>query len=181
MMDLPPDSLRIYLREASDLIRYATALVGPSHAEDAVADAMAKVLPTVDLARLSQPRAYLFRCVLNQVRQDQRRHRSRQRRERLVGMPAAESAPPASALDELGLLSGLSVRERAVVYLTYWEDLPVAGVAEVLGIGDGSVRRYLARARSKLRTRLEQERRQPAIDRCRPVRPVGRVTRGDST
>jgi RNA polymerase sigma-70 factor (ECF subfamily) len=42
----------------------------------------------------------------------------------------------------------LSVRQRAVVYLSYWEDMTDEDIAEHLGIGAGSVRRHLARARN---------------------------------
>ncbi len=41
-----------------------------------------------------------------------------------------------------------------MIYLTYWEDLTPAAVAETLGIGEGSVRKQLARAREQLRTVL---------------------------
>ncbi len=45
----------------------------------------------------------------------------------------------------------LSPQQRACVYLTYWEDLALNDVAERLGIGEGTVKRYLARARARLR------------------------------
>ncbi len=45
----------------------------------------------------------------------------------------------------------LSVRQRAVVYLTYWEDMTDQMAADHLGISAGSVRRHLARARDHLR------------------------------
>ena len=48
----------------------------------------------------------------------------------------------------------LSVQQRAVTYLTYWHDLSVAQVAEILGVRDGTVRRQLARARARLRGAL---------------------------
>jgi RNA polymerase sigma-70 factor (ECF subfamily) len=54
----------------------------------------------------------------------------------------------------LDALEVLSVQQRAVTYLTYWQDLSVPQVAEALGVGDGTVRRQLARARSRLRGAL---------------------------
>jgi RNA polymerase sigma factor (sigma-70 family) len=50
----------------------------------------------------------------------------------------------------------LSSRQRACVYLTYWEDLTPTDVAERLGIGEGTVKKYLARARSTLREMLDE-------------------------
>jgi RNA polymerase sigma factor (sigma-70 family) len=52
-------------------------------------------------------------------------------------------------------VAGLSVRQRAVVVLTYWADLDPRAVAERLGISEGSVRRHLARARARLREVLD--------------------------
>jgi RNA polymerase sigma-70 factor (ECF subfamily) len=48
----------------------------------------------------------------------------------------------------------LSVRQRAVVYLTYWEDMTNQMAANYLGISAGSVRRHLARAKTHLRREL---------------------------
>ena len=41
-------------------------------------------------------------------------------------------------------VGALSIRQRAVVVLTYWADLAPRAVAERLGISEGSVRRHLA-------------------------------------
>ena len=46
----------------------------------------------------------------------------------------------------LHAVRSLSVRQRAVIVLTYWADLAPADVADRLGISEGSVRRHLARA-----------------------------------
>ena len=76
-------------------------------------------------------------------------------RERLV--EPAKVAGSRSAIDELGVFQTLSRRERAVIYLAYWEDMAVGDIADTLGIGDGAVRRYLARARKKLREEFQDE------------------------
>ena len=49
----------------------------------------------------------------------------------------------------------LSVQQRASVVLTYWEDLAPSQVAGRLGISEGSVKRHLARARSRLKELLD--------------------------
>ena len=48
-------------------------------------------------------------------------------------------------------VAALSVRQRAVIVLTYWLDLHPAGIAGLLGVSEGAVRRHLARARAHLR------------------------------
>jgi len=45
----------------------------------------------------------------------------------------------------------LSPQQRAVVFLTYWDDLDAATVANLLGVSEGTVRKQLGRARNKLR------------------------------
>jgi DNA-directed RNA polymerase specialized sigma24 family protein len=48
----------------------------------------------------------------------------------------------------------LSAQQRAIAYLTYWEDLAPQVIANLLNISEGSVKRQLARARSNLRKAL---------------------------
>jgi RNA polymerase sigma-70 factor (ECF subfamily) len=77
------------------------------------------------------------------------RRRSRRRR-----LPSAPD-PVGEATELLGLemlegIRSLPRRQREVVILHYIHDLPVAGVAELLGISDGSVKTHLSRARTAL-------------------------------
>lgn len=51
-------------------------------------------------------------------------------------------------------VDGLSAQQRAVIVLTYWQDLEPKAVAELLGVSEGTVRKQLARARQKLRGEL---------------------------
>ena len=59
--------------------------------------------------------------------------------------------------DVLDMVDRLSPRQRAVVYLAYWDDLDPAAIAQVLGVSEGSVRRHLARARAALRRMLDAD------------------------
>ena len=43
-----------------------------------------------------------------------------------------------------GPSSELSVKQRAVIVLTYWEDLSPSAVAQLMGISEGAVKRHLA-------------------------------------
>ena len=54
----------------------------------------------------------------------------------------------------LTALNDLSPRQRACVVLRYYQDLPVAQVAAALGIGEGTVKRYLSEAMTRLAARL---------------------------
>jgi RNA polymerase sigma factor (sigma-70 family) len=53
-------------------------------------------------------------------------------------------------VDVLMAVERLSVRQRAAVFLTYWEDLSPNEVAERMGVTPGAVKRHLARARKRL-------------------------------
>jgi RNA polymerase sigma-70 factor (sigma-E family) len=51
-------------------------------------------------------------------------------------------------------LDGLSPRQRACVVLRYYQDLPVARVASALGVAEGTAKRYLSEAMTRLAERL---------------------------
>ena len=54
----------------------------------------------------------------------------------------------------LTALRSLSPRQRACVVLRYYEDLPIANVAAALGVGQGTVKRYLSEAMSRMAVQL---------------------------
>ncbi len=152
-MGIAPATIELYEEHASALIGYAVILVGHSDAEDLVADAMVRVFRTVDLGTVTSPKAYLMRSVYNQaVDRSRKLELGRVREPVAAGRPVIEEA---ATLDELGVFAHLSVRERAVVFLAYWEDKKPAEIAHMLDLGEGTVRRYLARARKKLRKELQ--------------------------
>jgi RNA polymerase sigma-70 factor (ECF subfamily) len=142
----------LYRRHADELVRYATVLVGPDDASEVVSDAVLGARHT-RWSTVDNPRAYLFRCVHNRAMSQKRADVRRLTRERTAARPdVAASTDP--SIDALRALDRLSTQQRAVVYLTYWEDMTPAAIADSLGIGEGSVRKQLARAREQLRTVL---------------------------
>jgi Sigma-70 region 2 len=58
----------IYAEVSAHLIRYAAVLVGPDEADDVVSNVMVRLLRRRSLSSLEDPRAYLFRSVLNESR-----------------------------------------------------------------------------------------------------------------
>ncbi len=144
-----------YRKYADELIRFATGLVGPSDAGDIVSSAMASCIGSQAWDSVREPRSYMFRCVLNEARQTRRSDLRRRAREARAAMPSVAHGPDVRP-EILAALALLSVRQRAVIVLTYWDDLAPATVASRLGITEGSVRRHLARARRQLRTVLDE-------------------------
>jgi DNA-directed RNA polymerase specialized sigma24 family protein len=66
----------IYEKHAADLIRYATVLVGPDQAPDIVSTVVLRVLKRRSLGDLDDPKAYLFRSVMNECRSWGRRRKT---------------------------------------------------------------------------------------------------------
>jgi RNA polymerase sigma factor (sigma-70 family) len=140
----------MYEKYSPELVRFATGLVGPDDAADVVAEAFASALKSSVWRDVKQPRAYLYRTVVNEVRMQ---HRSTMRRRAREWKTAPREAIEDREVrpEVMEALGSLSTHQRATVVLTYWEDLTPSDVAARLGMSDGSVRRHLARARAKLR------------------------------
>jgi RNA polymerase sigma-70 factor (ECF subfamily) len=140
----------IYRSYSTELTRYATGLVGPFDAPDVVTDACLKAFGSRSWPEVIDRRAYLYRTVLTVATDHHRRTLARRLRE----MKAAprERVPDFAELDfeVLDAVGRLSVQQRAAVFLTYWEDLPVDVVGQRLGVSPGTVKRHLARARKRL-------------------------------
>jgi RNA polymerase sigma factor (sigma-70 family) len=146
---------RLYEQHRAGLIRFATALVGPSDAADAVSEAMASLLRSGVLPEAGNPRALMYRAVLMRSRSMQRSWYRRRVREQRFAESVILEAPEVRP-EVLAAVLGLSVQQRACVYLTYWEDLSAGQVGERLDLGEGTVKKYLARARARLREVLDE-------------------------
>ncbi len=153
----------VYRTDRHRLIRLATVLVGPSHASDLVADAVAVAVTSTAWAGVRDPGAYLTRSVVNAAHGHHRsegRRRDRERRATRLRVVAEGSSPGdraddvAQTIDVHTALEGLSAQQRAVVHLHYWDDLTIPRTAEVLGVSEGTVRSHLARAKTKLQEAL---------------------------
>jgi RNA polymerase sigma-70 factor (ECF subfamily) len=153
------DDAVLYELLAPELIRFATGLVGRVDAPDVLSGAVVKALAAPGWPAVVNRRAYLYRSVFNEAQTWMRRARQRHdlevRAVRAAGAGAERWELPAVRPDVLSAVAGLSLRQRAVIVLTYWADLAPPDVAERLGMSEGSVRRHLARARARLREVLD--------------------------
>ncbi len=109
-----------------------------------------------DWQQIADLRAYLYRAVLNEARSQHRSTQRRLRREiRFASVDATEAGPSTSVrVEVLEALRRLTIRQRAVVYLTYWCDLYVEEVADELQISLRTVARDLSLARKHLEVLL---------------------------
>lgn len=142
-----------YRRYCHDLVRFATILVGPDAAHDVVSEAVLRVLQR-DSSGIDNPKAYLYRATANQARNYRRGEARRRHREETAPRRDPVSSQPEPHPEVREAIERLSVRQKAVVFLSYWEGLHEDTVAQHLGITTGSVRRHLHRAKQHLRRAL---------------------------
>lgn len=140
----------VYAAHAAELVRFATGLVGPHDAPDVVADAFVGLMGSPAWTGARDRRALLYRAVLFRA---QSHHRSTARRRVRESREAPRDAVdfPDLRPDVADAVARLSPQQRAVVVLTYWQDLTPAAVAALLDVSEGAVRKHLARARKQLR------------------------------
>jgi RNA polymerase sigma-70 factor (sigma-E family) len=148
----------LFLAHAGRLVRLA-ALLGDLDPEDAAAEAFCKFYKARHRLRTDDRLVgYLTRILVNEVRDRQRRRSVERRDAHLVAVP--DAVGPASNLGEHDLvvraLATLPQRQREVLVLRYWLDLPIAGIAEVMGIRAGTVKSQLSRGLDRLQETLAE-------------------------
>ncbi len=147
------------------MYRYLLALTGnPLDAEDLTQETFAAAV--VGLARF-QARSSVATWLLGIARhQWQMFVRKASRRPQAADYAADITDGPDSAGQVIAedrvrrLLRQLPEAQAQVFFLRVFEDLPLAGIAGIMGISEGSVKVSLFRAKRKLREIIEEERNQ---------------------
>jgi RNA polymerase sigma-70 factor (ECF subfamily) len=154
---MTPADAETYRKYADELVRFASGLVGPSGAEDVVANAVLRAVAGRQWSRVDNQRAYLYRAVLNEATSQHRATTRRLNREMhayqrdvSAGSASSDSGGSSVDFDVLVALRRLSERQRAVIHLTYWADLPATDIASLLDLPTRTVERELSRARTRL-------------------------------
>lgn len=137
------------------LTRYAYLFTGDvAAAQDLVQDALVRVfLRTRAGFEPATLEAYVRRVIANLYVDGYRRHRSYVAMHHLIAVHEAHEGHEAAVTEHEVLqqaLSGLAPQERAVVVLRFYEDLTVPQVAEAMNLSQGTVKRYLSNAMTKL-------------------------------
>jgi RNA polymerase sigma factor (sigma-70 family) len=154
----PPSAVRdhddafvaFYEQWRTPLVRLATLLVDRVEvAEEIVQDALAATYqrwPTLD-----EPAAFARAAVVNRCRSELRRRSVRRRH----AWPVASEAdgPPDHLRD---VIRDLPDGQRVVVVLRFYADLPLDGIATLLGVHVGTVKSQLHKALSRLRKEIGQ-------------------------
>ena len=145
-----------YEKYSDELVRFATGLVGPTDGPDLVAAAMVNVLAMRSWESVENPRAYLYRTVLNEAKGNYRKTMRRRATEMKAAASLGARDLPDVRPEVLDAVGKLSVRQRAVVYLAYWDDMRPVDIARRLGIGESTVHRHLERGQERLRRLLHE-------------------------
>lgn len=140
-----------FCARAQPLRRLAYGLCGDWHtAEDLVQLTFVRLYRRWPGIRDDSVDAYARRVLVNAFLT----HRRARRRESLMADPPERAAGGADPTDGLAVhraLADLAPRQRAAVVLRYLEDLPVAEVAALLEISEGTVKSQTARAIQSMR------------------------------
>lgn len=128
-----------------------------SEAEDLAQEAMVRTYRAWSRIR-ERPGPYARAVLLN-------RHRSLLRRARVEAKHTAAREPDQPVVPDMGedhlvawqALGELSPRQRQVLVLRFYEDLPVAEIAGLMGIPVGTVKSLTHRALARLRETLGEE------------------------
>ena len=150
----------LYHSHYAVLVREAALLVGDvATAEDVVQDCFIALHRGWWRVRdTSTALSYLRRSVINKSRSVLRRRAVAGRLPLPAQPPLPSAEDSALAVARLSLvraaLRALPARQREVLVLRYYADLPETQIAAVLGISRGSVKVHAARARDALRTAL---------------------------
>ena len=158
------DDFRAFVRARQDALLRAAVLVCGNHhtAQDLLQEAFAKLASRWEQVRDGSPEAYV-RTILYR---DAVSHWRKWRRESPYDVQAPDGVVLAtvagrdhtgewvSGADVRAALAQLPPRQRAVLVLRYYEDLPEEQIAEVLGVSPGTVKSQASRALANLRRLL---------------------------
>jgi RNA polymerase sigma-70 factor (sigma-E family) len=159
--DLSSESFGEFVAAAlPGLLRFGHLLTGdPREAEDLVQEALARSLRRWRTVQANDAGPYVRRTMVNTHITRWRRWDARVR---LGALPDGGADDPAlrrtDDWDRLRrALAQLPVRQRTVLVLRYYEDLPDARIAQLMGCAPGTVRSQAARGLAALRPLLEPE------------------------
>lgn len=151
---------RALVREhGTSLLRMCSVYLGDKAlAEDAVQDAFLKAYRTLAQFRGEcSDKTWLARIAINTCKNYLRNpwHRYVDRRVSLETLPERATGGAGSDMQVLREISRLPDNDKAVILLTYYQDMRASDVARALGISREAVYARLKRARAKLKTKLE--------------------------
>jgi len=138
----------LFFEHASRLVRLA-ALLGDDDPEDVVQESFCKLYIARGRLRADDAKvvAYLNKIVVNEVRSRQRRQQVARRDAHLL--TTVDMGDPTAVHDDrqavVEALAGVSARQREALVLRFWMDLPLAAIADAMGVRIGTVKSQISR------------------------------------
>jgi len=134
-------------------------------AQDVVQEAFAKALAAPrQFAFKTNPEAWLRTVAVNLLRSRWRRQRTLHR---ILRQPEIRpDTVPGASPDHVALVTALRdlpEGQRATIALHYFADLPIADVADTLGVSVGTVKSRLSRGRQALAAALDEDIDEPSL------------------
>lgn len=148
-----------YAREFAPIALIAGTTAGDrAVGEDIAQEALARANERwAELERYDKPGAWVRRVAINLALDDRRRQTSRRKAiERLESEPVRVVENRAGDPEVWQAVDALPPRQRTVVVLHYFEDRPVAEIADILEISVSATTSHLHRARASLAKNLKQ-------------------------
>lgn len=158
MPDTGPESFAAFVAARQGaLLRAATLVCGDHHlAQDLLQDALVKLARVWRRVGSEYPEAYVRRVLYRDLISWRRRHR-RESLGEVVEVPSADSS--AALVERMALrtaLGRLTVKQRAVLVLRFYEDLSEQQVADLLGVTVGTVKSQTHAALTRLRAQMPE-------------------------
>ena len=157
-------SYESFVREQGPRLLQSLSLIARDRelAADAAQDALLQLYRHWnEVGEIRDPVAWLYRVAINRSN-DYRRRAARSARllARLITASAGDdwAAPDVAGTQLVAVFRALPLGQRTAATLYYLADLPVAEVARVMNVSEGTVNRHLYRAREALRGTLEADR-----------------------
>lgn len=158
----PPADLVEFCRgEHDELVRFLSLYCGQAAvAEELAQDALIRAcLEWSKVRSMASPKAWLRRVAVNSANSYFRRRAAERRaRDRLGGGPIPTTVDShAETLVIRDALTSLSSRQRTVLLMRYFDDLPVRDIANALDCSDNTVKTLLRRGLAALRATEEMK------------------------
>lgn len=147
-----------YQRDYRKLLGLAFVLTGSQGpAEDLCQDALTEAHRKWDkISGYDRPEAWVRRVMVNKSSSRSRKLRSEAKAMLRIGTRAAVAVEPTErSLEVWEAVRRLPERQSQAIALHYWDDLPRADIAEILGCSDETVKTHLKRGRAALAENLE--------------------------
>ncbi|MBI5935297.1 MAG: RNA polymerase sigma factor [Chloroflexi bacterium] len=150
-----------------DVYRLAFSILdNPDEADDATQEAFLSALRALESFRgQASVKTWLFSIAINVCRNRLQRFKRRAKLQQILQslFPQESAHPEKEAMQSESdaalwrAVRALDDKHRLPVILRYYHDLPIADIAETLGLPIGTVHSRLNHAREKLRTLLKEE------------------------